>query len=304
MSDEIKNSNPKKMKSKPPAVSHMFWFFIIPAIVFISWVSFHLAKNLSAPAPKMALIEKVEKIHEARSSGDRWQSAYSMAETLQKDIQSGDFKKLSQEEKNEFFSKIDNILEENKTDARLLKYMLLTLGQIGDLKALEIVKPHLKSENDDIKFFSSWAYVNLLQKNKDKITPDQISVVEEWLQGEDLAYQKIATSFLVQQGPQYREKVKPLLNDQNTELRWNTAVALASMGDKDSVATMLEIFNLKALRDLDLRSAQDLQQLLASAFDAAVKLKDEKVLQAAHDLKASVDNKTPEGRAIHQAIRE
>ena len=110
------------------------------------------------------------------------------------------------------------------------------------------------------------------------------------------------TSFLVQKDPNGFPAVLALLKDSDKEVRWNTSVALASVGRKEGKPGLEEIFNLTNLRDFGFRSAKDMEQLLKAAKVAAVKLNDSEVITKMDELKKTASGDNPESKAIRSAL--
>jgi len=290
--------------NKPQASQHMLWFFVLPAIAFILFVGYKFSTSKSQEPQKSTLEQKLVKIESAKTPGDRWQAAYSLAQDLQQKIRTKEMSGLSKEQKDKIFSRLDNLLQEHGTDTRLKKYLLLTLGQIGDPQALSSLKRGIGDQNPEIQFFSAWGYLDILQKNKGVIKEEDLELIASWLDLEDPGFKKIASSFLVQtKNQKYINKVAKLMEDPETEVSWNAAVALATIGDKRAKETLLESFDIKKIRKLNMRSKKDLEQLVSTSYSAAQKIWDEDFKKAVDYLKMRTDPKTPEGGAIHKALR-
>ena len=91
--DQISNSKVREAPQpyKSPAASHMLWFFLLPAFVFLGWATFYLVKNIGKKAVESTLVEKARSIENGRSDGDRWKAAYSLAEELLKKSKDGSY---------------------------------------------------------------------------------------------------------------------------------------------------------------------------------------------------------------------
>lgn len=289
-------------KPKTPAASHMLWFFLLPAMGFMGWATYQLISGLGNKAPESTLVEKARAIEKGRSDGDRWKAAYALAEELLKTSKDGAYKNLPEKEKKEILAALQGLVEQYKDDLRLKKYLILTTGRLGDLAALPLLKTGLKDKDEDLRFYSAWGYLETLSVNAGSITQEDKTEIRSWLSREDSAMKKIATSFLVQHDPESLPTILKLLKDSDKEVRWNTAVALASVGKSEGRDTLKEIFDLKNLRDFGFRSAKDMEQLLKAAKVAALKLDDKDVLSKMETLKKSASLDTPEGKAIKSAL--
>lgn len=289
--------------AKPPAVSHMLMFFVIPCVGFIIWASWSLVGALMEEKPQ-DIPSRIEAVAQARSSGDRWQAVYALSQELQKMRASGEWDEaMTPEQKTQLFETLTNLQGEHQADFRFRKYVLLTLGQFADQSVLPHVEKSLNEADEETRFFAAWAYLELLSRADAELKDEKTMVVESWLADEDPAFRKIAATYLVQnQAKEDYGKIRKLLDDPNTEVRWNTAVALASVGDDTAAKTLIEMFNIQNIRKLDVRSVDDLKQLLAAAQEAAEKLQSDEVFEARTALLDSVSADTPEGAIVHEAL--
>jgi len=290
-------------QNKPQAATHMLYFFILPCVGFVIWAAIKLGGAMvETQSPKDAF-DRLTLLKSARNSGDRWQAAYGLSQEIHRMMRDKELDNLSEEKKNTLYSELKTLLETNASDARLKRYLLLTLGQMGDSLALPSLESALDDPDNEIRFFSAWGFIDILRKHPEEKTPARLDRIFAWIDLEDTAFQKIAATFLVQEkNPRYTQGVRKQLSNQNVEVRWNAAVALASMNEDGATETLAEIFDLENLRALNLKTSKDLAQLLAAAYGAALKLGDETIIDAAQKLRSQSNPKTPEGRAIHAAI--
>ncbi len=300
MSSQVQNP----MSNKPQAASHMFWFFILPCVLFLFWASFKLVNVALQPATKKDVFVRLTEIRAAKTSGDRWQAAYGVTQELQRLMHEKELEKFPEEKKSKLYSELNDLLRILSTDSRLKRYLLLTLGQMGDVRALPSLEEGLKDKDPEIRFFSAWGYIDILSKNPQVANQERIGLVKSWLNDGDPALKKISASFLVQQKnfPAMVGEVEKQLHDADIEVRWNAAVALASIGKSEAKSTLIECFDLKKLRDFSPKSAKDLNQVVAAAYGAAKKLNDPELLKKAAALRAQVNPSSPEGRAILSAL--
>ncbi|NCN26275.1 HEAT repeat domain-containing protein [bacterium] len=291
-----------KDPQKPQAASHMFWFFIIPAIVFMGWVSWTLLGGLNKKTEvKSSLVNRVQEIRDGKSAGARYQAAYSFAQDLQREIHS-EKTSLEPAEKDKLFSSLGSLLEEFPEDARLRRYLILTLAQLKDVRAIKVFQQNLADPDEDIRFYSAWGFIEALNENKDQITDKHLELVATWLNHKELSYKKIATSFLVHY-PEYQTKVKSLLSDENKEVQWNAAVALASQKNAAGKNLINEMLQLHTIRSISFRSSRDLEQFVATALEATKNLNDPELARAALSLREKVSDQNSEGRAVNAAFK-
>ena len=290
-------------RPKSPAATHMLWFFLIPAFLFLGWATYTLVSGVESKKAPPTLVEKARAIAQGRSDGDRWKAAYSFAEELLKKSKDNSYAQLPKSERQEIVGALADLMQKFKEDTRLKKYLVLTLGRLNDVESLPLIKMGLNNEDEDLRFYSAWGYLETLSANPKAITDADLKVIRSWLSSSDTAFKKIATTFLVQHDDQGVRDVLPLLKDSSQEVRWNTGVALGSVKRKEGASTLKEIFSLDNLRVFGFRSAKDMEQLLRSAKVASLKLNDPGVIAAMNKLNNSVDLSTPEGRAIKSGLQ-
>lgn len=287
---------------KPQAASHMFWFFIIPALLFMGWASWTLLKGLDTkPKPESTLVGRVSEIQTAKSAGARYQAAYSLAQDIQSALHQNN-SQLSNVEKDELFKKLGELLNQFPNDARLRRYLVLTLAQLKDPRSISIFIANLNDADSDIKFYSSWGIIEVLMEHPKEATTDRLKLVESWLKNTDPAYRKIATSYLVR-FPEYKNSVLKLLKDENKEVQWNTAVALASQKDAAGKDLIKEMLELHTVRSVNFRSSKDLEQFVATALEATKNLGDKDLLETAKKLQEKSKENTTEGHALSNAFK-
>ena len=282
----------------------MFYFFILPCVGFLIWAAIKLGGAMMEDQKPQGAFERIELLKHARNSGDRWQAAYGLSQEIHRMMRDHELEKLPPAKTVELYHELTDLMSKNATDDRLKRYMLLMLGQMGDPLGLPALETGLHDKDPEIQFFAAWGYIDILGKRPETRTPERLKVVQGWLNASDPALQKIASAFLVQQkNPALIADVKKLLKSDNVEVRWNTAVALASVGDRDSIPMLKQMFDINKLRELNIHTSKDLAQLVAAGFQAAQKLGDPEVIALAEKLKSDSNANTPEGRAIHAAIR-
>jgi len=292
-----------KAPTKNQSVSHMLLFFVIPCAVFLIWASVKLVKSALEPRPPQDVATQLERIKSARSAGDRWQAAYELSQQLQVLIRTGKLATFDPVRKEALYTGLADLLQTHSTDVRLKRYLYLTLGQMGEPRSLPILEKGLSDADTEVRFFSAYGNIQVLSKNPSEATPTRLETISTWLKDSDPALRKIAATYLVQTNDRrFLPLIEEELRNPDKELRWNAAVALASVGNPKASPVLAEMFDLKTLRSVGFKSAKDLRQLLAGAFEAAKKLNDSKVLALAAALKAQASPQTPEGRAILGAL--
>ncbi len=287
--------------NKPQAASHMLWFFVLPAVGFTIWASTKLVSGLYVQTKTEQSVEsRLATLAKTDKPGDRWQAAYALAQELQKISKDGSLASLPSERRQNIFSELAAQLSKSNNDLRLRRYLVLTLGQLGDVFALAPLEKSLDDKDSEIRFFAAWGMIGILSKHSEVLRPHHLDIVSSWTKDPDPSLKKIAATFLVQQKLD-KSRIDPvllLLKDSDMEVRLNAAVALASTGHKEGESVLSEIFDLEKLRDLNIRSTKDLEQLIASSYGAVKKLNSPTLTAKAESLRSQVRAGTPEGDAI------
>lgn len=289
---------------KPQAVSHMLWFFVFPSLIFMGWASYRFVNGVLKPKPQDAF-SKLAEVRSSHNSGDRWQAAYGLAQALQKMSQDGTFATLEPAKKDELYDSLGKVLKDNASDARLKKYLILTLGQLGDLRALPALESGTLETDPETRFYSAWSLVDLLIKHPEAWTEKHSQLALAWIKDKDVSLKKIGTTFLVQdKKTDHKKEIRELLKDGDVQVRWNAAVALVSSDDMSGLAILKEPLTLESLRAADIQSSEDLTRVVRAAWEAAKKSGSPELLATAQKLRQEANDKTPEGRAILRALAQ
>ena len=289
---------------KPQAASHMLWFFVLPSMGFVVWASYRLLNGVFAEKHK-DVFARIANIESARTPADRWQAAYELSQDLQKIRREPPqaVPTLSPTQRDSLFISLGTLLKTHASDARLKRYLLITIGQMGDARGLASLEDACTDPDSEVRFFASWGLVDLLSKKSELVSPERLQKISAWLNDSEASIRKIAASFLVQQhDASLISRIEEQLKDSDKEVRWNAAAALASVGNAAGVPELIGLFNLENLRSLNLKSSKDLTLLLSAAFGASKKLSNPSLDAAIEKLRGQVQPSTPEGRAILAAL--
>ena len=277
----------------------MLWFFVIPCVLFLGWASYKLILSLNNKKPQN-LVQKIESLKQAKSKNSRWQSAYSLSQSIFSKTQK---QQLSDADKNLIFKELSTLIsQDDSEDPRLNRYILLTLSQIQHPQTLPLFETFSQSANPDLSFYAAWGLAKTLEKHTDLATSKHFNLAKQWLSAKDPSLKKLAGSFILNFFPHNRHSLLPLLKDSHPEVRWNTAIGLSQLGYPEGLEIHAEIFNLKSLRAANFKTLGDLSKTLQSAYAAAKQVNNPLINKKIEDLKNTVSPNTPEGKAIILAL--
>ncbi len=289
-----------------PAASHMLWFFILPIMALIGFATWKLSTALLNPE-ELSLTRRLEKLENAVNSGERWKEAYGVSENIHRLKSRGQWDELSVDEKRAVLESLGRVLEQNEADARVSRYLLVTLGQMGESGALPLFEKFFSAKDPELRFFSVWGFSQTVLATGawEEISLETRKIFIEFLESEDAELQKILTAFLSQGNladKQLSESLKKLLTDEVREVRWNAAVSLLPKGFTEAEGVLSEMLSLEGLRGADFRSFQDMKQALLAARVAIEKSGNERLALEARKFSKELKGDSPESRAIREAL--
>lgn len=202
----------------------------------------------------------------------RWQKAYELSNIIatQKDkIRNTDF--------------VDDLIKvyqgsRDDKDLRVRRYLALTMGNLGDPRAVPALIEGLKDTDTDNQMNNLLALGSIADKSA---TP---SVVER-LKSSDPAIRKMAAFVLsALKDPAATPDLKMALNDTSEEVRWYAAIALAQVNDASGSAVLMQLIDHTYLDKLPGYSSAQKTQLLINAVKCLGILKFEPAKDRIHAL--------------------
>ncbi|HET7747454.1 MAG TPA: HEAT repeat domain-containing protein, partial [Vicinamibacteria bacterium] len=211
-------------------------FFVFPMAIVAVCVIVFLVFGMIASEGKGAR----EYVHEVRngSTNRRWQAAFE----LSKVIQAGRDPALKDPA---FVDDVTKALDEAKgDDPRVRRYLTLTLGRLGDrravpslLRALSDAAPAGAHSDPDTQIYSLWALGTIGD-------PAAAPALLEHAKSEDPGVRKAAVHALGGFATaEARDAVQAALADRVDDVRWNAALALSRHRDPLAVPVLLEMLD-------------------------------------------------------------
>jgi HEAT repeats/PBS lyase HEAT-like repeat len=222
--------------------------FIVPALIVAFALGIFLLGTIALQHPKTA----DEYLRELRSDSTsrRWQAAYELSRMLNQGEKIG-FDPALREDLVKTFE------DAKKDDPRVREYLALVLGRLKVPSAVPALSDAVKDDSNDVKIYSLWALGNIED-------PAGGPAALQALSDDDLAVRRMAVGALsaMKYAPA-QNALEKNLSDDVPAIRYDSAVALARLGDPKAVPALLDMMNLKA-------TGQAADGLLQSAKLAAI----------------------------------
>ena len=250
---------------KKPASLLIAQFFLFPLIIIAICVGIFLLFGYLTYEQKSPR----DYLRDVQTGSDlccRWQAAYELSNIIstqrQKLRDSGfveDLIKVYQTSRNE--------------DPRVRQYLALTMGHMGDSRAIPALVEGLNDSKAENQIYALWALGSI---------GDRAAVpgIQKSLTNGEPAIRKTAAYVLgVLKDPGAIHDLQVALNDPNNDVRWNAAMALAQMNDPSGADVLVGLLDRGYLDTLDGMTAEQRSELLINAVKCLGILK----FQAAHD---------------------
>ena len=207
----------------------------------------------------------------------RWQSAYELSNMI-----SSQKKKLRNTNFVEDLVKVYRI--STKEDPRVRRYLALTMGHLGDPRAVPALVEGLNDADVDSQVSSLWALGSI---GDAAAVP---SIVPK-LTSQDQAVRSTAAYVLgVIKDPSANHDLQVALNDPRADVRWNAAMALARMNDPAGSDLLMQLTEHSYVDTLEGLSAEQKSQLVVNAVKCLGILK----FEPAHDRIQALSRNDPD----------
>jgi HEAT repeat protein len=154
-------------------------------------------------------------------------------------------------------------------DVRIRRYLVLVLGKLQDRAAVPDLIAAAADPDPETRLYAIWA-IGMIGD------PRGLDAILETSRSEDPGMRKMAAYVMGKlRDRRAVERLKVLLEDRVADVRWNSAIALASLGDGSGIAVLRSMVDREALgRQAQLTSDQA-ETAMVSALKAFALLRDE-----------------------------
>ncbi len=226
--------------------------FIVPALIVAIALGIFLLGTLALQHPKSA--EQYLEELRSDSTSRRWQAAYELS------------RMLNQGEKIQFDENLRSELVKTfegakSDDPRVREYLALVLGRLKEKSAVPALSDAAHDESADVKIYSLWALGNIEDPAGG---PAALSALSD----SDPQVQIIAVGALsaMRYGPA-KGTLENYLESSNSDLKYDSAVALARLKDDKAVPILLDMLSLTATGQAD--KDPTIQSVKLAAIDGA-----------------------------------
>jgi hypothetical protein len=252
------------VEERKPASLLIAQFFLFPLVIIAICVGIfllfgYLTYDQRSPEEYLAQIQAGGGFRDER----RWQAAYELSNMVSK--------QKEQLRNSNFVGKVVDVYKNSSNeDPRVRHYLALTMGHLGDKRALPTL---LTALNDDPQvenqIYTLWALGSIGDNSA-------VPGVLRQLQHEDPAVRKVAAYVLgsLKDGAAIHD-LQVALNDANNEVRWNAAMALAQLDDSAGAVLLMGLLDHDYIERLDGFTAEQKTELMVNAVKCLAVLRHE-----------------------------
>ena len=241
-------------------------FFLLPLLVVGTAVGIFLVFSLMTferRSPRDYLAEV-----RGGSAGRRWQAAFELSRRIGS-MKPGPERDAIATQSLRLFETLSPSREE---DVRVRRYLVLALGKLGDKSAVPVLLKATKDPDPETRLDSIWALGMLGD-------PRAVDAVLEASHSEDSGVRKMAAYVAGKLGdPRVVPRLEVLLEDRVPDVRWNSAIALATLGDGTGIAVLRSMIDRETLARQASLSADQAETAMVNALKALAILRDEGTL--------------------------
>ena len=236
---------------KKPTSLLIAQFFLFPLIIIAICVGIFLLFGYLTYEQKTAQ----EYLKDVRTGSElccRWQSAYELSNVI-----------ATQKEKlrtTDFANDLVKVYQGSRSeDPRIRRYLALTMGHLGDSRAVPALVEGLNDPDPDNQIYNMWALGSIGD-------PAAVPDITKKLEGQDPAVRRTAAYVLgALKDPRAIRDLKIALNDSAEDVRWNAAMALAQLNDDSGSELLSKLIDRSYVDKLEGMSPEQKAQLVINA---------------------------------------
>jgi HEAT repeat protein len=236
---------------KKPTSLLIAQFFLFPLIIIAICVGIFLLFGYLTYEQKTAQ----EYLNDVRTGSElccRWQSAYELSNIIS-----------SQKERlrnTDFVNDLVKVYQTSRSeDPRVRRYLALSMGQLGDPRAVPALIGGLSDTEIDNQIYNMWALGSI---GDSSAVPD----ITRKLEAQDPAIRRTAAYVLgALKDPRAIRDLKIALNDSSEDVRWNAAIALAQLNDASGTDLLTKLLDRGYVDKLEGMTPDQKSQLVINA---------------------------------------
>ena len=250
----------------PPRGATVARFFVLPLLVVGTALLIFLVFNLMTFERR----SPVDELAEVRggTANRRWQAAFELSRSIGR-IPPGPERDAFAAETRRVF---DGLSAKRADDVKVRRYLVLVLGKLQDKAALPQLLAAAKDPDPETRLYAVWALGMLGD-------PASLDTVLESSASDDPGARKMAAYVLGKLADRRAvPRLRVLLGDAVEDVRWNAAIALASLHDPSGLEILRSMLDRPSLEKR--LSPDQLEVAMVSALQALAIVRDPSVLPA------------------------
>ena len=246
----------------PPPRATLARFFALPLLVVGTALLIFLVFNRMtferrSPADELAEVR-------GGTANRRWQAAFELSRSIGRMPPGPERDALSAETRRVF----DGLSGKRAEDVKVRRYLVLVLGKLQDRAALPELLAAARDPDPETRLYAIWA-LGMLRD------PAALDAVLEASEAQDPGARKMAAYVLGKlSDPRAIPRLRVLLGDPVADVRWNAAIALASLHDGSGAEVLRSMIDRGALTRQAALSADQAEVAMVSALQALALLHD------------------------------
>jgi len=237
---------------KKPTSLLIAQFFLFPLIIIAICVGIFLLFGYLTYEQKSAQ----EYLNDVKSGSElccRWQSAYELSNIIstQKD----------RLRNTDFVNDLIKVYQSSRSeDPRVRRYLALTMGHLGDARAIPALVEGLNDTESDNQIYDMWALGSIGD-------PSAVPDITRKLEAKDPAIRRTAAYVLgALKDPRAAHALTVALNDSSDDVQWNAAIALAQLNDASGADILTRLLDRNYVNKLDGVTSDQKTQLVINAI--------------------------------------
>jgi len=247
------------IEEKKPTSLLVAQFFLFPLIIIAICVGIFLLFGYLTYEQKTP----GDYLRDVQTGSDlccRWQAAYELSNIISSNKEAI--------RKSEFVNEIVKVYQNSKSgDPRVRRYLALTMGNLGDTRAVPALVEGLNDTDTENQIYTLWALGSIADRSA-------VPNILGRLASSEPAVRKTAAYVLgVIKDPAAIHDLQVALNDSSNDVRWNAAMALAQMNDASGAEILAGLLDRSYLEKIEGMTPEQKSELLINAIKCLGTLK-------------------------------